>query len=666
MGSRFHFAAPNRFLPPGAAAVGIMSKNVVRYKFWAVVLVGTICVLTILHSMTASTFRRRSHEESWYSEASVVKVCPLQKHESPPVTSVESLIKAMRAKSRQAAAASTTETFFSASKRREWHRKNPCQSRDQMRVLYMLRKVTPDVDENPKWKLVLKEYEILHHTCVRRMGNVTEFFLKKKTIEGCNFVVADTERGTGIGNKLLSIVSIFLYALLTQRVMLVPFATAIPGVMCEPFEGSSWVIDPELRNFTQARENPKLWGTVSKFHQNVDSCFSDDHAAAELRSSSWNMKLFNRDSSTGHDSSAGGELQMNKSRAAASGKNPAVKKIYASRVSEVWDGQPHPRFFCDTEQAHYSRGVTWVYFRESLYFVPKLFAIPSFRAVMEELFPDRYVLPHVLRSVMLPSDAVWGRVRQVHDAYFRHAETRVGIQVRYFHGLSDFELLHQVTENSIQRCLVEHKLLPDPSPKRNHNSHLHHLLQLRSNKASETQSLNVTTVFIASLYQSLNEKLKNLYLRSALETGDAIGIVQLSHENRQLFGLEVDRQALTEILCLSLSDHLLLTPQSTFGALAQGYGGLRPWFTDIRPHTFTACVRAQSMETCYQLPNTKKFSCPHDLQVHGKDVSQLVPYITDCHLVEEPVFKVRGAGLGMQLLTAHDHSNNKRDAASNL
>jgi hypothetical protein len=35
---------------------------------------------------------------------------------------------------------------------------------------------------------------------------------------------------------------------------------------------------------------------------------------------------------------------------------------------------------------------------------------------------------------------------------------------------------------------------------------------------------------------------------------------------------------------------------------------------------------------------------------------------TDCHLVEEPVFKVRGAGLGMQLLTAHDHSNNKRDA----
>jgi hypothetical protein len=127
----------------------------------------------------------------------------------------------------------------------------------------MLRKVTPDVDENPKWKLVLKEYEILHRTCVRRMGNVTEFFLKKKTIEGCNFVVADTERGTGIGNKLLSIVSIFLYALLTQRVMLVPFATAIPGVMCEPFEGSSWVIDPELRNFTQARENPKLWGTVS-------------------------------------------------------------------------------------------------------------------------------------------------------------------------------------------------------------------------------------------------------------------------------------------------------------------------------------------------------------------------------------------------------------------
>ncbi len=75
MGSRLHFAAPNRFLP-AAAAGGIVSKNV-GYKFWVVVLVGTMCVLTILHSMTASTFRRRSHEESWYSEASVVKVCPL-------------------------------------------------------------------------------------------------------------------------------------------------------------------------------------------------------------------------------------------------------------------------------------------------------------------------------------------------------------------------------------------------------------------------------------------------------------------------------------------------------------------------------------------------------------------------------------------------------------
>jgi xyloglucan fucosyltransferase len=635
-----------------------------KHKALVVALVTTIGLLIILHSAgrTASPLGKRA-PEPWEIEDTVKKPYPLKLEEFP--ATVEALIDAIRATTRKASANGGNN--FSASMRREWHLKNPCQSRRQMGALYSLRKETRDLVENPKWIRVLKEYEILHRTCVAQMGSVTDFFLQRKLIPGCKFVVADTERGTGIGNKLLSIVSIFVYAVLTQRVMLVPFSTTIPGVMCEPFEGSSWVIDPELRNFTLARENPKLWGSVSKFYQNVDECsMSDDDTAAAASS---HAAVEDSHDSTGATYYCGSLKR--------------VKSIYASRASEDWDCQPQPRFFCDTEQAHYT-GVSWIYFREALYFLPKLFAVPSFRPVMEDLFPDRYVLPHVLRSIMLPSDAVWGRVRQVHDAHFRHADARVGIQVRYFHGLYDFNLLHEATEKNIHGCLVEHKLLPDVLvPDQNlhqeevvvveeeeeeeeeapHGSSASADLSSSYNKTSSDslkllqQPLKVTTVFIASLYHSLNDKLTKLYVRRALETGDAIGIVQLTSERDQFFGVEVDRQALTEILCLSLSDHLILTPQSTFGALAQGYGALKPWFTDIRPETSSVCVRGQTPETCYQIPNTKKFSCPHDLQVHGKLMSDLVPYITDCHLVEEPFVKVRAGGLGLQLLTSQDESS---------
>lgn len=323
-----------------------------------------------------------------------------------------------------------------------------------------------------------------------------------------------------------------------------------------------------------------------------------------------------------------------------------IKPIYASSNTEDWDAQPEPRFFCDTEQAHYTQ-VQWINFRNNLYFVPKLFGVPGFRPVLEDLFPDRKVLTHVMRSVMLPCDPVWGRVRQVHDAHFRSADRRVGIQVRYFHGQPDFDLLHASTEDHIEECLVTHGLLPDLNSNKTFTSP-----QTEAN--SSLAPLKVTTIFVTSLYQSLKTRLTKKYIRSSLETGDAIGVIQLTHENKQDFGVEIDRQALTEILCLSLSDHLILTPQSTFGALAQGYGALVPLFIDLRIEAVSPCVRAQTAETCYQIPASKNYTCPHDVNLNGKLFSDVVPYISDCHLVEDPFVKVNGAGLGMQLITASE------------
>jgi xyloglucan fucosyltransferase len=106
--------------------------------------------------------------------------------------------------------------------------------------------------------------------------------------------------------------------------------------------------------------------------------------------------------------------------------------------------------------------VEWINFHNNLYFVPKLFAVGSFRPLLEDLFLDRKVLTHVLRTVMLPCDPVWSRVKQVHAVHFRHADRRIGIQERYFHGKPDFELLHATTEDSVVHCLVTNGFLPNP------------------------------------------------------------------------------------------------------------------------------------------------------------------------------------------------------------
>lgn len=57
-----------------------------------------------------------------------------------------------------------------------------------------------------------------------------------------------------------------------------------------------------------------------------------------------------------------------------------------------------------------------------------------------------------------------------------------------------------------------------------------------------------------------------------------VSVHQPSHEEFQRFGVRShDSKAWAEIYLLSLTDVLITTSQSTFGYVAQGLGGLRPW-----------------------------------------------------------------------------------------
>lgn len=538
---------------------------------------------------------------------------------SPVPAEVAILIDKIKHATAAAEKASSNITTFPEADKVSWHRANPCMSRQELWPVFNQRRHAQILEQHPHLEDVLSEYSKLHRACMRNVGtDIIGFFKRKDTSSGCKFVVGDNEIGTGIGNKVLSAVSAVMYSILTQRVLLVPLATSIPGVFCEPFEGSSWKVTM-FGVLSPAKRHTEAWHHVSEVRKGVD--------AVQL---GWTN----------------------------------VSSLYATRVNEDWDCQPEKRFFCEAEQQFYETHVTWMYFSECLYYLPKLFAVPRFRPTLEALFPDRMALTHLLRTVMLPADPVWLRVQQLNHVHLMHVDHRVGIQTRYFHGKSDWKRFHEVTENAVAQCLFENHLLPNTSLANTLNeedaaNNTQEYLRDESDKRSE----ETYSVFITSLYDGLKDHLTKLYVRNPVRTGEAVGILQLTHEDRQQFGVEVDRQALTEVLGLALSDELIATGQSTFGAIASGYGALVPWFIDIRNNTSTGCVRGNTVDACYQLPTSKHYTCPHDSHLNGKVIADVVPYIRDCHLIEKPFVAVHGADLGFQLITNFTTSINHAQIA---
>ena len=181
------------------------------------------------------------------------------------------------------------------------------------------------------------------------------------------------------------------------------------------------------------------------------------------------------------------------------------------------------------------------------------------------MFPDpSLTLTTLLRSVMLPGDRAWERLKSVHRAYLENGDTQVGVQLQYFQA-DRYEELNKVVNSNIMNCSLLHGFLPDV----NTNS---------ATRFAADRKPKVIKAFIASLFMGTRDFLTSTYLRHLTVTGDCVLIVQLMKDLRQEKALEVDNQALVEILALSFSDTLFVTGVSTFGGLAQAYGGTIPWY----------------------------------------------------------------------------------------
>ncbi|KAK3211748.1 hypothetical protein Dsin_016454 [Dipteronia sinensis] len=414
----------------------------------------------------------------------------------------------------------------------------------------------------------LRSYEELHKRCGPHSDSYNRSIQQLVSGEidnstDCRYVV--WVAFCGLGNRILSITSAFLYALLTNRVLLIDQEHDMAGLFCEPFPDTTWIL-PE--DFLFKSE-------ISSFEQNYNQSYGN-----MLKSNIINAST---------------ELL------------PSYLFLYLSH-----DYDHHDKlFFCDQEQAPLSK-IPWLIMKSNVYFLPSLFLIPSFEQELNKLFPDKEtVFHHLGRYLFQPSNQVWRLIIKYYQDYLAKAEKRIGIQIRVFDvETSPFEYVM----DQILACTQKEKLLPEVDTEK----------PIVARSKSQTNK----AVLITSLFPGYFEKLKNMYEEHPTKTGEVVAVYQPSQEEeQQSYNNSHNIQAWVEMNLLSFSDELVTSAWSTFGYVAQGLGGVRPWIlykiNQTKPDPL--CGRGMSMEPCFHAPPV--YDCKAKTTV---DTATLVPHVRHC------------------------------------
>ncbi|XP_042380163.1 probable fucosyltransferase 8 [Zingiber officinale] len=416
----------------------------------------------------------------------------------------------------------------------------------------------------------LRSYEALHRKC----GPNTELYresirqLTSNRSGGgpteCNYVVWLPQHG--LGNRMISITSAFLYALLNDKVLLLFFPDYMNGLFCEPFPNTTWLLpsDFPITHMTSIFDkDPNRYGNLLR-----DKILRND------------MNITN-----------------------ASIPLPAYLYLHLVHNNNDYDRM----FYCEDAQL-LLRQFPWLLLRSNQYFVPALFLIPMFEQELSLLFPERTTVFHLLgRYLFHPSNAVWGHVTRYYQAYLANAEEILGVQIRTFAEVD----LHRHS-SYIMNCAISKNLLPDLDTK-------------DAAALSDTVRVKLKAVLVTSLKSEYFERIRDAYYRNATATGEVIGVYQPSHEEKQFTEkLDHNVKALAEIYLLSLSDSLITSQYSTFGYVAQGLGGIRPWLL-VRLDDENLCLQSSTMEPCFHFPPS--FECKSRREL---DLGSVVPYLRHC------------------------------------
>lgn len=415
----------------------------------------------------------------------------------------------------------------------------------------------------------LRSYEDLHKRCGPNTQSYNKALEQLKSgnkigLTDCNYIVWISF--SGLGNRILSLASTFLYALLTNRVLLVDQGKDMADLFCDPFPDKSWLLPRDFPLIDQ----------FDSFNQNSPHCHGN----------------------------------MLKNNAINSSAMSKPSYLYLHLVHDY--GDYDKLFFCDGEQS-FLENVPWLIMKTDNYYVPSLFLIPSFETELSNLFPEKgTVFHHLGRYLFHPSNHVWGLITRYYRTYLAKADERIGIQIRTFDSRRG-PFKHVMDQ--ILACTLKEKLLP--------------AVDMQDSVVNPSENAKLKAVLVTSLLSGYSEDLRNMYWEHPTMTGEVVGVYQPSHEEFQQTEKQMhNRKAWAEMYLLSLTDVLVTSAWSTFGYVAQGLGGLRPWIlykteNDTAPDP--PCRRAMSTEPCFHAPPF--YDCKAK---KGIDTGTLVPHVRHC------------------------------------
>ncbi|CAA7388337.1 unnamed protein product [Spirodela intermedia] len=257
----------------------------------------------------------------------------------------------------------------------------------------------------------LREYEDRHRRCAphtnayKKMLPLLTGGVAAGTVEECKYLLWTPF--SGLGNKIISLTSSFLYALLTERVLLIDRGRDFSKLFCEPFPGTSWLIpeDFPMKNLYFNRGDPLSYGSLVREKGIV---------------------------------------------------NPLPSFVYAHVVTDF--AQEDARFFFEEDQRAL-RGVPWLLVRSEVHYAAGLFLNADFEPELSRLFPEtETVFHHLSRYLLHPSNKAWGMITRYYHTYLAKGKERLGIQIRIFnHENSPFENV----STQVVNCLMKEKLLPE-------------------------------------------------------------------------------------------------------------------------------------------------------------------------------------------------------------
>ncbi|KAF3791306.1 Galactoside 2-alpha-L-fucosyltransferase [Nymphaea thermarum] len=237
------------------------------------------------------------------------------------------------------------------------------------------------MDPSPLLESVLQKYFAMHIRCKDiEFANLSDVYASSSGRPNCRYLIWRPS-GDGLGNRLLSLVSSFLYAIMSARVLLIDYPPW-HDLFCEPFLGST----------IQLPAPNKLNNWVGHWYTE----FRDARCGARITSS--NTAICN-------------DTTVN------------LSLDHDTPIRE-YESVSCPMGFARL------RNVPFVYIREcNQYMIPGFYINPLLSPLLDVLFPQRNAFHLLARFLLFPNDAVWNSIKSNLDF---DASRRIGVQIREF------------------------------------------------------------------------------------------------------------------------------------------------------------------------------------------------------------------------------------------